>query len=196
MWGTSSSDLYAVGNNGNIARYDGKSWQKIESGTTLSINDIWGSYDNVKKEWEILCIASNQFIDEGKKLFSIVGNRVATLTDDDLSWSLNAIWFETGRKYIIGGDGLYISNTNSAIWKRDYSQPPYYKTAVRGIAINDIFVVGAFGLALHFNGYSWHNYQTTINLNNGSFGRVEFKDNIVIAVGGQATKGIISIGRR
>jgi len=29
LWGSSSSDLYAVGNNGNIAHWDGVSWRKI-----------------------------------------------------------------------------------------------------------------------------------------------------------------------
>ena len=43
MWGSSSSDLYVVGNGGNIAHYNGSSWTKIASGTTLDIQDIWGS---------------------------------------------------------------------------------------------------------------------------------------------------------
>ncbi|MFZ1279327.1 MAG: glucosyl transferase, partial [Ignavibacteriaceae bacterium] len=45
IWGSSSNDLYIVGNGGNIAHYQNGSWSKIESGTTTNINDIWGYYD-------------------------------------------------------------------------------------------------------------------------------------------------------
>ncbi|MDP3832221.1 MAG: hypothetical protein Q8Q47_13215, partial [Ignavibacteriaceae bacterium] len=45
LWGTSSDDLYAVGNGGNIAHWNGSSWKKIESpigtsGTDLTLLDI------------------------------------------------------------------------------------------------------------------------------------------------------------
>ncbi len=31
IWGTSSKNFYVVGNNGNIAHYDGSKWTKIQS---------------------------------------------------------------------------------------------------------------------------------------------------------------------
>ena len=42
IWGSSSNDLYVVGNGGNIAHYNGSQWTKIESGTTLHLTDIYG----------------------------------------------------------------------------------------------------------------------------------------------------------
>ncbi|MBV6510701.1 MAG: hypothetical protein FMNOHCHN_00178 [Ignavibacteriaceae bacterium] len=195
MWGSSSSDLYVVGNGGNIADYNGTSWQKIESGTTLHINDVWGDYNTMSKKWEILCVGSNQFIDEGRTLLSIEENKATPINDSGLSWALNSIWFKTRRKYIIGGDGLYISASTSEVWKRDISQPPYYKTAVRANGLNDIFVVGAFGLILHYNGSTWHSYLPETYLNNGAYGRVAVKNNIVIAIGGQGTKAVLTMGR-
>ncbi|MCK6615916.1 MAG: glucosyl transferase [Ignavibacteriaceae bacterium] len=196
MWGSSSSDLYVVGNGGNIAHYNGTSWQKIESGTTLHINDVWGDYNTMSKKWEILCVGSNQLIDEGRTLLSIEENKATPINDSGLSWALNSIWFKTRRKYIIGGDGLYISASTSEVWKRDISQPPYYKTAVRANGLNDIFVVGAFGLILHYNGSTWHSYLPETYLNNGAYGRVAVKNNIVIATGGQGTKAVLTMGRR
>ncbi|MCZ7616344.1 MAG: hypothetical protein M5T52_23010 [Ignavibacteriaceae bacterium] len=35
IWGSSSRNLYVVGNNGNIVFYNGTSWSRIESGTEL-----------------------------------------------------------------------------------------------------------------------------------------------------------------
>ena len=46
LWGTSSEDLYIVGNSGNIAHYNGTSWQKIESGTDLPLVDIYSRNGN------------------------------------------------------------------------------------------------------------------------------------------------------
>ncbi|MGA8265449.1 MAG: hypothetical protein WB779_13480 [Ignavibacteriaceae bacterium] len=56
IWGSSSQDLYIVGNTGSIAHYNGSTWQKIESGTTTDIIDIWGVTNNSPL---IYCTASN-----------------------------------------------------------------------------------------------------------------------------------------
>jgi len=42
VWGTSSSDLYFVGGNGNIVHYDGSDFRRMESGTETGIINIWG----------------------------------------------------------------------------------------------------------------------------------------------------------
>ncbi|MCX8055967.1 MAG: hypothetical protein N3A67_09925, partial [Ignavibacteria bacterium] len=47
LWGSSSNDLYAVGDYGNIAHWDGVKWRKIESGTTLNLKAISGSKNDL-----------------------------------------------------------------------------------------------------------------------------------------------------
>ncbi len=42
VWGSRSNDIYFVGRNGSIAHYNGSSWTKIESGTSIDFQDIWG----------------------------------------------------------------------------------------------------------------------------------------------------------
>jgi hypothetical protein len=195
-WGSSSTDMYFVGRAGSIAHFNGSSWTKIESGTELPINDIWGDYNNKTDKWEVLTVASNSSYNEGKELLSITKNSSKTLSSEGLSWSLETLWFKTNRKYIIGGDGLYISNNISRIWKRDTSQPPYYKTFVRGLEINDIYVAGAFGMVLHFNGFTWYNYITETKYNDVGYGAISISDNLVAISGATSTQGIITIGRR
>ena len=68
LWGTDNNNIYAVGYNGQIAHYNGTNWQRIESGTTLNINDIWGDYNYKTQEWEVLAVASNKFFNEGSKI--------------------------------------------------------------------------------------------------------------------------------
>lgn len=40
FWGINDNDFYVVGNGGNIVHYQNGTWQKIESGTELNLNDI------------------------------------------------------------------------------------------------------------------------------------------------------------
>jgi hypothetical protein len=43
VWGSSPSDVFAVGDAGTILHYNGTSWSIMTSGTTCSLSDIWGS---------------------------------------------------------------------------------------------------------------------------------------------------------
>lgn len=42
VWGTSATNVYAVGTNGTIMRYDGTAWTAETSGTTNKLNAVWG----------------------------------------------------------------------------------------------------------------------------------------------------------
>ncbi len=43
LWGTSSSDVYAVGEEGTILHYDGTEWSAMTSGTDHNLNGVWGT---------------------------------------------------------------------------------------------------------------------------------------------------------
>src|SRR5258705_4385743 len=43
IWGTSASDVWAVGNNGTILRYSGTSWSSVSSGTTQLLVGVCGT---------------------------------------------------------------------------------------------------------------------------------------------------------
>lgn len=48
VWGTSSSDVFAVGQEGLILHFDGTRWTRQESGVTVNLGGVWGSApDNV-----------------------------------------------------------------------------------------------------------------------------------------------------
>jgi len=193
-WGSNTNNMYFVGRSGSIAHYNGQSWQKIESGTDLHINDIWGDYNN-SDNYEILCIASNQFINEGNKILQISSTVVTPVNNNGLSWALNTIWFIPERKYFVGGDGLYSVRSLNDEWIRNEDLPSYYKTAIRGIYFNDIIVVGAFGLLLHYNGVIWRNFQD-ITLVNGALSRVDINGNLISCVGSNSNQAIVLIGQR
>jgi len=43
VWGTSASDVWAVGAVGTIAHWDGARWSSVSSGTEIDLSDLWGS---------------------------------------------------------------------------------------------------------------------------------------------------------
>ena len=194
LWGKSSTDLYAVGNNGAMAYYNGVDWQKIESGTEFNIYDIYGQKKN-NGEYEIICVASDLFLNHGKKIFKIENNNVTVIPDEGLSNSIHSVWFVPETKYFVGGDGLFSTTSLSENWTRHTELPSYYKDAIRGNSLNDIIVVGAFGILLHYNGNSWKNFQD-ITYINGALGRVDIKGNVVCTVGYNDNKAIVIIGKR
>ena len=87
-WGTSSSNIYFVGRNGNIVHYNGSSWTKIESGATLPINDIYGAWNSQTNQWEILAVASNKYLNVNKKVLQITPSTATAIPDSGLSWSI------------------------------------------------------------------------------------------------------------
>jgi len=195
IWGTSSNDIYIVGNGGNIAHWDGSSWKKIESGTNLDIFDIWGSKES-QKQSEVICIASHLTTNLGKKVVKINGGSVEDITTKGLPWSLSGLWFIPKKRYYIAGDGLYYCKNLEDGWTRVTSLPSYYMTSIRGSNINDIFIVGAYGLLLHYNGFTWKSFQNTSYFN-GAFGQIAIKDNRFIAVGSTVNgKAKILLGKR
>jgi hypothetical protein len=43
VWGSSGSDVFAVGDYGTIVHYDGSSWSSMSSGTGNGLDGVWGS---------------------------------------------------------------------------------------------------------------------------------------------------------
>ena len=46
VWGSSSSDVFAVGNFGIILHYDGSSWSGMADGISNSLHGVWGEFSS------------------------------------------------------------------------------------------------------------------------------------------------------
>ena len=204
IWGSSSNDLYIVGNNGSIAHYNGTSWKKIESGTDLNINDIWGDYNEKTGEWEILAVASNYSSSWEKDILLIKNNEVQKLSTDSRPTMepLLTTWFTANRQYYVAGAGIYQKHLlQDSLWKHNlFNITTFATTSIRGNGINDVIGVGAFGDFVHFNGVNWKNNYEEPSLANGSYTKVALKNNLVVAVGSNQisinSEAVILLGRR
>ena len=194
LWGTSSSDLYAVGDNGNIAHWDGRRWKKIESGTDVNINDVFGVINRKTNRRIIFCSASNLFEKGEYKILTIDENNKI----DSLHWGLDrrisSTWSSNGWIVYTSGGGVFSNKTGR--WVEETSIPLYYTNRIRGNDYNDIFVVGDFALLAHYNGFSWKVYYELLQLPMTSFYSISVKENMIAFVGYYGEKALIIIGRR
>jgi hypothetical protein len=199
LWGSSSEDLYAVGNNGNIAHWDGMKWRKIESGTNLDIYDIFGEYENDNSEFEVNLVAAQHYVGPERKILTIRNNTVKELSTTNISQgSIHGIWFKAGRKFFVVGNGIYFKSNiyYSNDWNSSLrSLTPYYTYAIRGSGLNNIFICGSYGELLHFGGASWKSFKNTPGFYYAEFFNVDTKDRLVAVVGQRFSSGFITIGK-
>jgi hypothetical protein len=201
MWGSPDGELYVVGNSGTIAYSPdhGGTWQRLESGTGLSVYDIFGSQNARTGETEVLAIASNVFQNQGAKLLRIGGSGVEELLGSGLTWGVNALWFSSGKRYYVVGPGIHQKRSlQDSLWSVYLAGQvtSYFSEAVRGIDVNDLFVVGSFREVVHFNGVSWRKYFSLMPGSSGGFGSISVQGNLVVLVGSQSPRALVAIGRR
>jgi hypothetical protein len=193
IWGNSSNDFYALG---TIIHYNGSTWQKIESGTTTNLNDIWGYYNKTNSNLSILTVASN-ILQPGETRLLAISSGIAA---DTLNWPytnwLKGVWFKGKYSplYICGGG---VKEYKQGQWNQ-LNLPNYFTEGIRGNDLNDVTAVGDFGFITHFNGVRW--YSANISTDE-VFTSVAIKNNTV-AIAGYSTSGfvgknaVVVIGRR
>jgi len=188
IWGSSSSDLYVVGNSGNIAHYNGQSWTRIESGTTTDINDVWGTSDDIEN-WTVYCAVSFVLQTGDKKILKINYNSV-----DSLTWNtgrrVHSVWTNSENYLYTGGGGIF--ENKRGYWNEITEVPLYYSRNIRGSDLNNLFVCGDFGFYAHFNGSGWKTF-SELSIQ-GIYYAVAVKGNTVISVGFEGSKAIIVKG--
>ncbi len=197
-WGTSSSDIYFVGVQGGIVHYDGATWTKLASGTTLDVQDVFGAANPLTGATEVLAVASQPWSNFDRTILQISGTTVTTLPNDSIQYSLSTVWFVPGSVYYVAGSGVYQKHRLSEpTWSNGvYDITHYYIYSMRGNAANDIVAVGGMGEVLHYNGTTWKSYYDQTKLVYGNYYGVAIKGNVAVAVGDDSPRAIIAVGRR
>jgi hypothetical protein len=190
IWGTSSHDYYMAGDFGTIAHYNGTTWQKLESGTETRIDDVWGVIDPFSLKQTILAAVSDEYHEGDKRILSLH----PTSVNDTLDWNYNhrvmSVWFTYHSNIYVCGSTIRLYRNGR--WNL-LNLTDYFTNRVRGSSPNNIFIVGAFGVMLHFNGLSWHQY-SELMLSTGKLVSLAVHDDMVVAVGYTAQHGYIITG--
>jgi hypothetical protein len=191
MWGTSSSNLFAVGRNGTIIHYSGTAWQRMDSPTDVDLLDVWGSPDG-----SVVWACGRRFSQPGTYLLRFLngtwemaydGTSVQGLIiSDSLSGTYGSVFTRTTTQVYVGSNaGLYACNANTRGEGRRLSFTstffPGLPFCVRGNEINDLFLVGGYFMVAHFNGVSFRHYSQFEGF--GALSSVDQLENVVFAVG-------------
>ncbi len=205
LLGSSSEDLYAVGDFGNIAHWDGKKWTKIESGVDVNLIDIHGQTTDGR-----IYICGYNIINEYKAT-------VLEMKDKNVRvkwYKTNVLTYEppyggtvhnlfTFGDYLVtvGSSGFYIENTRLGTYPRkvlDYQADWVY--AMRGNDVNDIFTFSDQNEIYHFNGVNLRKVYGNSAIPHAFYGG-NVKGDIVVGVGvvyvePVFAKALLVIGRR
>ncbi len=198
MWGSSSNDLYAVGNNGNIAHWDGRKWTKIESGTEL---DILGIIPGYNKD-EIYCYANDHspfnnilIRIKDKRLREILTLPVVNERIYGISRAGNFLFLEQGEKY-------YTKNLKvEDIFRERGKAGTWFTNEIVSNNINDVFIVGHNTEIIHYNGFNSKSIFFDNNYTGSILRGADVKDNLFVTVGEKLAgtfyfRGIVIIGKR
>jgi len=192
VWGRSTNDVYAVGQNGTILHFEGNGkCSKMESNTDEELNSIWGNSNYIYAVGDngvILTYVNNQWNVESKtvnwfngiwsidnQLF-VVGSAGIILHYDGNSWveqpnvtfnELNSVWgTAVNNVYAVGNSGTLLFYDGSE-WVNIMTSTFIDFHCIHGVAENNIFLVGFDGTIRHFQGVNWNsvNSGTSVSLN-------------------------------
>lgn len=193
MWGTSANNIYCVGKGGAIYHYTGSSWQKIESGTTVTLNDIWGGSNKWIGNNVVLIAAGEKYTSSETKILKLINQKIDSIPWQSQIRTRQSIWFGKERGLYSCGSGVF--RYVNGVWKHFSEIPAIYTNLIRGNASNDLVVVGDFGIVGHFNGVTWKEYDE-LKLPNGNYESVSMKGNLIITAGWYGGRGYLAVGKR
>jgi hypothetical protein len=142
------NDATAVGSGGAILQWDGSSWNTVSSGVTVNFAAIWSG-------------GGDRWIsgDQGTVLrWGGPGTSLSTETTpaDLAQLSVFALWGPGSTPlYAVAGSGVLHYSSASSSWSDVPVPCPQASAAVGGTSARDVWVVGAGGYLLHYDGSGW-----------------------------------------
>jgi hypothetical protein len=192
IWGTGTTNLYAVGAAGLILHYDGSSWTQQPGGTDFSLIDVWGfDKDNIFAAGLSNNLGNGVLQKFDGKTWTTVTDGGSVYNNTNLYGDFESVWgYSSDKLYLVGAlcyEGVPGKWELSNI---PYNSPGENLTGlagmrcVRGDAPNDVFICGDMDLIIHWNGRGWHIYNEFFNKAKNSLLRSLWKkDNKVFIVG-------------
>ena len=183
LWGSSSSDVWAVGQHGRVLRYDGTRWARQNIGTTSHLEGVWGSPSG-----KVFVVGSGSTIleyDGGvwrthaapvqsslQDVFGVsdeaiwaVGSGGAILHYDGNAWSaqrtgtemLSAGWAVADNMAFVASSSATILRWDGSSWTTQANARAH---SFWGSSPVDVFAASSQGQVLHFDGTNWAAQET------------------------------------
>jgi hypothetical protein len=154
VWSSTSADAFAVGGAGLIAHYDGTSWNQQTSGTTQTLNAVWG-------------------VGATGAVFA-VGDGGTILYYDRSAWRaqtsgttqpLYAVWGTSANDVFAVGAAGTVLHYDGTTWTAQNSGTTQSLYGIWGNSGSSVSVVGDASTIIHYNGTSWTAQSTAASMN-------------------------------
>ena len=182
VWGSSASDVFAVGDNGTILHYNGNAWSPMSIPTSGSLCDVWGSS------------ASDVFVVGGYPggiILHYDGSAWSAMSSGTTN-TLWDVWGSGSSDVFAVGDNGTILHYNGSAWSTmstSSSGMTNGLTGVWGSSASDVFAVGYAGRSFHhYDGSTWTEMDSTgIESYSGTF-------NGLTGVWGSSASDVFAVG--
>jgi hypothetical protein len=144
VWGSSGSDVFAVGEAGTVVHYDGESWTTQDSRTSDNLYAVWGSGPT-----DVFAVGGL----EGTILH--YDGEIWTQFAKDRTDSLFGVWGTSHNDVFAVGYSGTILHYDGTSWTPQASGTGQWLHGVWGTSGTDVFAVGTGGTILHYNGTTW-----------------------------------------
>lgn len=110
VWGSSKSDVWAVGSGGTIIHYDGTTWKQTPTGVQNTFLGVWGSGPN-----DVYAVSSSQVIMHSTGFASGAASWKLVPTDNEPynSVFLRAVWGSSANDVRVGGRAFDLDDPDS-----------------------------------------------------------------------------------
>lgn len=145
VWGSAADNVYAVGRNGLVLRFDGSAWREVSEAkvTTNNLLAIWGTAkDDI---WSVGAFGTIVHFD---------GTRWSVVASPDTLDTLRGVWAAARDNVFAVGDRGTVTHYDGVQW-RAAQQTPNRLNAVWGRNRDDVWAVGEAGTVLHYDGKAW-----------------------------------------
>ncbi|NQU16445.1 MAG: hypothetical protein HQ564_00140 [Candidatus Saganbacteria bacterium] len=142
--GTSANNIFAVGEGGNLLKYDGSDWLLIETATSEAFYRLWSPSPDV-----VYLLGSDRYI---KKYSN--GNLSIEYTDPDPTQHLATITGFSDSDIYVGGIGA-MYHYDGTSWSTMEIDTDAYIFGLWGTDSNNLYAVDLDGAIHFYNGSSW-----------------------------------------
>ena len=144
MWGSSASDIWAVGDFGTAMHYNGQTWSLINTNTSKHLNGVYAP-------------AAGTAVVVGDAGLVTRWNGTAFVSEPSgIVANINSVWGTAANNLFAVGDGGAIIRNNGNGWMPMTSGTTSNLYRVNGSAADNVWAVGAAGTIRSFSGTSWN----------------------------------------
>ncbi len=144
VWPVNTTNVWAVGDNGTVRKWDGNAWAAQTSSTTNTLRGVWGTAAN-----------SLWAVGDGGTILKFNGTNWTAQISGTAN-ALHAIWGNSATSlWAVGENGTILRSTNGTTWTAQSSGTTNALRSVWGTAANSVWAAGDSGTILKFDGTNW-----------------------------------------